>query len=87
MEYRALNGEPGADVTIRDLGVQTDFSVYLQIRQTWLAFSEYRQYTLSIHSYTVPAHTHMGVNLCGLPTRQRDVKTEWGKLRPLPWST
>uniref|UniRef100_A0A8C6WUK6 Choline transporter-like protein n=1 Tax=Neogobius melanostomus TaxID=47308 RepID=A0A8C6WUK6_9GOBI len=30
--------EPGADVTIRDLGLQTDFSVYLQIRQTWLAF-------------------------------------------------
>uniref|UniRef100_A0A6Q2YA35 Choline transporter-like protein n=1 Tax=Esox lucius TaxID=8010 RepID=A0A6Q2YA35_ESOLU len=38
MEYRSLSGEPGADVTIRDLGLQTDFSVYLQIRQTWLAF-------------------------------------------------
>ncbi|KAJ8001745.1 hypothetical protein DPEC_G00172630 [Dallia pectoralis] len=38
MEYRNLTGEPGADVTIRDLGLQTDFSVYLQIRQTWLAF-------------------------------------------------
>ncbi|KAK6300663.1 hypothetical protein J4Q44_G00287610 [Coregonus suidteri] len=38
MEYRNLKGEPGADVTIRDLGLQTDFSVYLQIRQTWLAF-------------------------------------------------
>ncbi|XP_016523038.1 choline transporter-like protein 2 [Poecilia formosa] len=38
MEYAALKGEPGADVTIRDLGLQTDFSVYLQIRQTWLAF-------------------------------------------------
>ncbi|XP_044045547.1 choline transporter-like protein 2 isoform X2 [Siniperca chuatsi] len=38
MEFANLKGEPGADVTIRDLGVQTDFSVYLQIRQTWLAF-------------------------------------------------
>ncbi|GAA6220298.1 choline transporter-like protein 2 isoform X2 [Lates japonicus] len=38
MEYASLKGEPGADVTIRDLGLQTDFSVYLQIRQTWLAF-------------------------------------------------
>ncbi|MEQ2241149.1 hypothetical protein ILYODFUR_022427 [Ilyodon furcidens] len=37
-EYANLKGEPGADVTIRDLGLQTDFSVYLQIRQTWLAF-------------------------------------------------
>ncbi|XP_056265669.1 choline transporter-like protein 2 isoform X4 [Pseudoliparis swirei] len=38
MEYASLKGEPGSDVTIRDLGLQTDFSVYLQIRQTWLAF-------------------------------------------------
>ena len=39
MEYAALKGEPGADVTLQDLGFQTDFTVYLQIRQTWLAFS------------------------------------------------
>ncbi|KAG7486524.1 hypothetical protein JOB18_032881 [Solea senegalensis] len=38
MEFASLKGEPGADVTIRDLGLQTDFAVYLQIRQTWLAF-------------------------------------------------
>uniref|UniRef100_A0A8D3EE97 Choline transporter-like protein n=1 Tax=Scophthalmus maximus TaxID=52904 RepID=A0A8D3EE97_SCOMX len=38
MEYAALKGEPGANVTLQDLGFQTDFSVYLQIRQTWLAF-------------------------------------------------
>uniref|UniRef100_A0A1A8MAZ0 Choline transporter-like protein 2 n=2 Tax=Nothobranchius TaxID=28779 RepID=A0A1A8MAZ0_9TELE len=38
MEFDSLKGEPGADVTIRDLGLQTDFSIYLQIRQTWLAF-------------------------------------------------
>ncbi|KAK1886760.1 Choline transporter-like protein 2 [Dissostichus eleginoides] len=38
MEFASLKGEPGSNVTIRDLGLQTDFSVYLQIRQTWLAF-------------------------------------------------
>ncbi|XP_061556360.1 choline transporter-like protein 2 isoform X4 [Phycodurus eques] len=38
MEYAALKGTPGADVTLQDLGFQTDFAVYLQIRQTWLAF-------------------------------------------------
>ncbi|KAM9784405.1 choline transporter-like protein 2 isoform X1 [Syngnathus typhle] len=38
MEYDALKGRPGADVTLQDLGFQTDFTVYLQIRQTWLAF-------------------------------------------------
>ena len=41
MEYADLKGEPGADITLQDLGLQLDFSVYLQIRQTWLAFSEY----------------------------------------------
>ncbi|XP_010743276.1 choline transporter-like protein 2 isoform X2 [Larimichthys crocea] len=38
MEYAALKGEPGSDVTLQQLGFQTDFTVYLQIRQTWLAF-------------------------------------------------
>ncbi|XP_039628459.1 choline transporter-like protein 2 isoform X2 [Polypterus senegalus] len=38
MEYAALKGTPGADVSIKDLGLQTDFAVYLQLRQTWLAF-------------------------------------------------
>ncbi|KAL1005807.1 hypothetical protein UPYG_G00064220 [Umbra pygmaea] len=38
MEYRSLQAVPGADVTIKDLGLQTDFAVYLQIKQTWLAF-------------------------------------------------
>ncbi|KAK0130732.1 Choline transporter-like protein 2 [Merluccius polli] len=37
-EFAALKGQPGADITIRDLGLQTDFSIYLQIKQTWLAF-------------------------------------------------
>ncbi|XP_048870095.1 choline transporter-like protein 2 isoform X2 [Brienomyrus brachyistius] len=38
LEYARLKFEPGANVTIRDLGLQTDISVYLEIRQTWLAF-------------------------------------------------
>ncbi|XP_029018099.1 choline transporter-like protein 2 isoform X2 [Betta splendens] len=38
MEYDSLKSRPGSNVTIRDLGLQLDFSVYLQIRQTWLAF-------------------------------------------------
>lgn len=39
MEFASLKDQPGSDITIRDLGLQTDFAVYLQIRQTWLAFS------------------------------------------------
>ncbi|XP_076871435.1 choline transporter-like protein 2 isoform X2 [Brachyhypopomus gauderio] len=38
MQYASLRGQPGANITIKDLGLQTDFSVYLQIQQTWLAF-------------------------------------------------
>ncbi|KAG7279697.1 hypothetical protein CRUP_011629 [Coryphaenoides rupestris] len=38
LEYASLKGEPGSDITLQDLGFQTDFAVYLQIRQTWLAF-------------------------------------------------
>lgn len=38
MQYASLKGQTGSDVTIKDLGLQTDFSVYLQIQQTWLAF-------------------------------------------------
>lgn len=38
-EYRSLSGKPGANVTISDIGFHTDFSVYLQLSQTWLIFS------------------------------------------------
>uniref|UniRef100_A0A8C5FK40 Choline transporter-like protein n=1 Tax=Gadus morhua TaxID=8049 RepID=A0A8C5FK40_GADMO len=38
MEYAALKGAAGSNVTLQDLGFQTDITVYLQIRQTWLAF-------------------------------------------------
>ncbi|KAH0618496.1 hypothetical protein JD844_017762 [Phrynosoma platyrhinos] len=37
-EYHHLRGIPGSDLTIYDIGFQTDFRVYLQLRQTWLAF-------------------------------------------------
>lgn len=40
MEYSRLRGEAGSDVSLVDLGFQTDFRVYLHLRQTWLAFSE-----------------------------------------------
>lgn len=47
MEFASLKDQPGSDITIRDLGLQTDFAVYLQIRQTWLAFST-DQHTLDL---------------------------------------
>ncbi|POI33690.1 hypothetical protein CIB84_002558, partial [Bambusicola thoracicus] len=37
-EYDHLKGIPGSDLTVYDIGFQTDFRVYLQLRQTWLAF-------------------------------------------------
>ncbi|KAI7798045.1 Choline transporter-like protein 5-B [Triplophysa rosa] len=37
-EYRSLKGKPDSDVTISDIGFQTDFRVYLQLSQTWLIF-------------------------------------------------
>lgn len=39
-EYDHLKGIPGSDLTVYDIGFQTDFRVYLQLRQTWLAFSK-----------------------------------------------
>ncbi|XP_029815783.1 choline transporter-like protein 2, partial [Manacus vitellinus] len=38
MEYAKLKGEAGSDVSLVDLGFQTDLRVYLHLRQTWLAF-------------------------------------------------
>ncbi|KAM7410089.1 hypothetical protein PAMA_001507 [Pampus argenteus] len=37
-EYSTLSGKPGTNVTISDIGFQTDFSIYLQLSQTWLIF-------------------------------------------------
>ncbi|XP_067892680.1 choline transporter-like protein 5-B isoform X4 [Heterodontus francisci] len=37
-EYSSLKGKPGSDIPIYDIGFQMDFRVYLQLRQTWLAF-------------------------------------------------
>lgn len=42
MEYARLRGEAGSDVSLVDLGFQTDLRVYLHLRQTWMAFSELR---------------------------------------------
>ncbi|XP_057263468.1 choline transporter-like protein 2 isoform X2 [Pezoporus wallicus] len=38
LEYAKLKGEAGSDVSLQDLGFQTDLRVYLHLRQTWLAF-------------------------------------------------
>ncbi|KAM8972489.1 choline transporter-like protein 2 [Pelodytes ibericus] len=38
MEYARLKGEAGSDITLSDIGIQTDLRVYLHLRQTWLAF-------------------------------------------------
>ncbi|XP_053439242.1 choline transporter-like protein 2 isoform X2 [Nycticebus coucang] len=38
MEYSRLRGEAGSDVSLVDLGFQTDLRVYLHLRQTWMAF-------------------------------------------------
>ncbi|XP_039533692.1 choline transporter-like protein 5-A isoform X3 [Pimephales promelas] len=37
-EFTVLRKTPGADVTISDIGFQTDLHVYLQLSQTWLIF-------------------------------------------------
>ncbi|XP_036427414.1 choline transporter-like protein 2 [Colossoma macropomum] len=39
MKYVALKGQAGSNVTLQDLGLQTDFYIYLQIQQTWIAFT------------------------------------------------
>lgn len=41
MEYARLRGEAGSDVSLADLGFQSDLRVYLHLRQTWMAFSEW----------------------------------------------
>ncbi|XP_037674069.1 LOW QUALITY PROTEIN: choline transporter-like protein 2 [Choloepus didactylus] len=38
MEYSRLRGEAGSDISLMDLGFQTDLRVYLHLRQTWIAF-------------------------------------------------
>ncbi|XP_061685441.1 choline transporter-like protein 2 [Syngnathoides biaculeatus] len=39
LEYKNLMGDPASDVKISELGLQTDISIYLEIRQTWLGFT------------------------------------------------
>jgi len=50
LEYASLKGEPGSDVSLQDLGFQTDFAVYLQIKQTWLAFSKHTHAHVQMHT-------------------------------------
>ncbi|KAL1278741.1 hypothetical protein QQF64_025414 [Cirrhinus molitorella] len=38
IKYVNLKDTPGSNITLQQLGFQPDFSVYLHIRQTWLAF-------------------------------------------------
>nr|XP_020647233.1 choline transporter-like protein 2 isoform X1 [Pogona vitticeps] len=38
MEYAQLKGQAGSDVSLMELGFQTDLRVYLHLKQTWLAF-------------------------------------------------
>ncbi|XP_036048228.1 choline transporter-like protein 2 isoform X2 [Onychomys torridus] len=38
VEYSRLSGEAGSDVSLVDLGFQTDLRVYLHLQQTWMAF-------------------------------------------------
>ncbi|XP_045905015.1 choline transporter-like protein 5-B isoform X2 [Micropterus dolomieu] len=37
-EYSSLSGKPGANATISNIGFHTDFSIYLELSQTWLIF-------------------------------------------------
>ncbi|XP_032971848.1 choline transporter-like protein 5 isoform X1 [Rhinolophus ferrumequinum] len=37
-EYNSLRGHQNSHLTIYDIGIQTDISMYLQLRQTWLTF-------------------------------------------------
>ncbi|TNN69234.1 Choline transporter-like protein 5-B [Liparis tanakae] len=37
-EYSTLRGKAGGNVTISDIGFHTDFSIYLQLSQTWFIF-------------------------------------------------
>ncbi|EPQ11280.1 Choline transporter-like protein 5 [Myotis brandtii] len=37
-QYRNLQERPNSHLTIYDLGIQTDISMYLQLKQTWFAF-------------------------------------------------
>lgn len=41
-EYAALRGQPGSDLSVTELGLQSDLRVYLHLRHTWLAFSRSR---------------------------------------------
>ncbi|XP_045148111.1 choline transporter-like protein 5 [Echinops telfairi] len=37
-EYKKLQGKPTSELTIYDIGIQTDLSIYFELKQTWFAF-------------------------------------------------
>lgn len=47
-KYITLKDTPGANVTLQQIGFQPDFTVYLHIRQTWLAFSKLTTYVIKV---------------------------------------
>lgn len=40
-EYSKLEGEPNSHLTIYDIGIQTDLSMYIQLKQSWFVFSKW----------------------------------------------
>lgn len=56
-EYQSLSGNGDPNVTISDIGFHADFSIYLQLSQTWLVFSAWSTSHLSLNlkpcSYTL----------------------------------
>lgn len=39
-EYSKLQGKPNSHLSIYNIGIQTDISMYFQLKQTWFTFSE-----------------------------------------------
>lgn len=60
-EYRSLSGKSGANVTISDIGFQTDFSVYLQLSQTWLIFSAWSLHISELKPLFMHAESFLSV--------------------------
>lgn len=52
-EFTYLRETPEADVTISDIGFQTDLHVYLQLSQTWLIFCKTQKLPVIALSYTL----------------------------------
>ena len=69
-EFSSLRGNSDADVTLSQIGFQADFSIYLQLSQTWLVFSTWlstnRQSFFLLNNGITHTHTLEGVyTKCG----------------------